>query len=277
MSIREKLQVSNRDWGMAIGSGLFVALFTVAAAMVGSGVSLAVGLSLASAVVTFWLLSAVRRISRAVETNHIQTRALLSVVATLEPSAPLPAMTSWAITPDVACLLCELILDRHPKVIVECGAGSSTVVNARMLQRLGEGGKVYAIESYEGSIAAARALIRRHGLESHVELIHAPLREQELGGYRHNWYDVKALPDIADIDILFVDGPAQYGQPDAILARYGALPHFISRMRKGAVVVLDDASRATEREMARRWAQDYGVEVESLDGFARGVILLHVR
>jgi predicted O-methyltransferase YrrM len=186
-------------------------------------------------------------------------------------------MTSWAITPDVARLLCELILDRHPKVIVECGAGSSTLINAGMLRRLNEGGKVYAIESYEGSVEAVRGAVKRHGLESYVELIEAPLREQTLGNYKHDWYDADLLPDISDIDILFVDGPPQYGKSDTVLARYGALPFFISRMRKGSVVVLDDGARPTERETARRWAAEYGVEMEVLEGFAKGVILLHVQ
>src|SRR5690606_18547556 len=89
--------------------------------------------------------------------------------------------------------------------------------------------------------------IRRHGLGATVEVRHAPLVAR--------WYEASVFADIDTIDLLIVDGPpATTGQ----LARYPALPLLAERLSPGAVVVLDDAERDAEAEIARRWCEEFG-------------------
>ena len=101
-----------------------------------------------------------------------QNRTAIGLLAFLEPRAPLPPLAGWAIRPDAAQLLLEAILDRRPRIVVECGSGASTVLIAYALERLGAG-EVIALEHDEAHCAQTRRALERHGLQDRARAVHA--------------------------------------------------------------------------------------------------------
>ena len=67
------------------------------------------------------------------------------------------------------------------------------------------------------------------------------------------WFDTSGVPELSDIDVLFVDGPVG---GTSHRARYPAFPVFADRLAPGALVVLDDTDRPHEREIFRQWLSE---------------------
>ncbi|GLW09942.1 hypothetical protein Misp01_50710 [Microtetraspora sp. NBRC 13810] len=178
-----------------------------------------------------------------------QVEALVDLRALLSPRAPMPRLRGWAASPDVLRLLVERVAIDRPKLIVECGSGASTVWLGYAVERFG-GGRVVALEHDERYARASRDLITAHGLESVVEVRHAPLTDWR----SFPWYDQAALDDLSDIGLLFIDGPPMNTGHQA---RYPAVPLLLPRCAADALIVLDDARRAEEREVADRWLREF--------------------
>jgi len=183
--------------------------------------------------------------------TYTQIEALLHVIRVTDPVAPLPAMRSWAASPDLLRELVSRILAERPRDVVEASSGVSTIVIAYCLKRLG-GGKVRSLEHEPVYAARTRQLIAEHGLEAFAEVIDAPLVSQPIGDARMRWYDISKAVLPAAIDLLVVDGPPDTSGPQA---RYPALPLLKDRLAPDALVVLDDGAREDERAIAKRWAQ----------------------
>ncbi|GII86701.1 hypothetical protein Ssi03_46910 [Sphaerisporangium siamense] len=192
-------------------------------------------------------------LSGAVRQNYAQLEALVDVRALLQPRAPLPRLRGWAASPDVLRLLVERVAVDHPKIIVECGSGASSVWLGYAVQRFG-GGRVIALEHDERFAGSSRDLVIAHGLQDVVEIRHAPLTSWRDGDEVIPWYDTRALDDLTDIGLVFVDGPPGATAP---LARYPALPALLPRCAPDAWFVLDDGARAAEREIADRWLAEF--------------------
>ncbi len=182
-----------------------------------------------------------------------QQRAFAGLLTALQPRAPLPRLADWAISPDLAQLLVETVLDVRPRVVLECGSGASTVLVAYALERAG-GGEVIAIEHDARTAEHTRQALRRHGLEGRARVVEAPLQNLTLGEHVFRWYDVGALAALPTAELLFVDGPPGHV---ARLGRYPAVPLLWKRLAPTAVVILDDAARADERTIAERWSTEF--------------------
>ncbi|MFC4533917.1 class I SAM-dependent methyltransferase [Sphaerisporangium dianthi] len=199
-------------------------------------------------------------LARAARRDYAQLEALIDVRALLEPRAPLPRLRGWAASPDVLRLLIERVAADHPKIIVECGSGASSVWLGYAVQRFG-GGRIVALEHDERFAEASRDLVAAHGLQDVVEVRHAPLTPWTAGGETFPWYDTRAVDDLNGVGLVFVDGPPGAVAP---LARYPALPVLLPRCAEGAWFVMDDTDRPGEREAADRWLTEH----PELTGFA---------
>lgn len=74
------------------------------------------------------------------------------------------------------------------------------------------------------------------------------------GGRRAPWYDLSAVDRQARYDLILVDGPPAWkGDP---LARLPALYELRSQLSDKGVLLLDDAARPGESEIARQWQRD---------------------
>ncbi|MGH1561494.1 O-methyltransferase [Mumia sp. DW29H23] len=168
--------------------------------------------------------------------------------------ATLPELGGWAVNPWAMIVMLDLVRSGQVSTILECGSGSSTVWFATALADRGGEGRVIALESSPEFAAATREELRRRGLDGRAEVVDAPLVPTR-GETRRSqpWFDLAALPDVAEVDLLFVDGPPGNTSADA---RYPAFPALADRLRDGAVVVLDDTDRVDEAYVVERWSRE---------------------
>jgi predicted O-methyltransferase YrrM len=182
------------------------------------------------------------------DADAAQVQPLLELRARLPTRHPLPAMREFAIAPDFALLLTELIAIEQPELVVETGSGVSTLVIGYALEKLGRG-RVVALEHDPIYAARTRADIERHGLAAFASVVDAPLEPIAIGGERHRWYSLHALDGLDPIDLVLDDGPPRYlGR----MLRYASLPTLAPRLSSRAVFVVDVIAEE-ERAILPRW------------------------
>lgn len=181
-----------------------------------------------------------------------QVEAIVQLFNRVTPRAPMPPTGGWALDASGVLALIDLVEKHRPQTILELGSGTSSVWMGYALETLGEGA-VISVDHDQRYAEITRAQIAKHGLESHVEVRLAPLRSVDIPGHDAQWYDDSKFGDIKDIDLLVIDGPPQ---STGDYARYPALPLLIEKFANHAHIVLDDASRADEQAIARRWCEE---------------------
>ena len=144
------------------------------------------------------------------------------------------------------------VAERRPEVVVQCGSGDSTVWLGYGLEWFG--GRLVALEHDAQYATATRGLVDEHGLGGRVEVRHAPLEPWRRGELQWPWYARGALSGVADVGLVFVDGPPGVTAP---LARYPAVPILLPYGTDDVVFVLDDADRPDERELSDRWLTEF--------------------
>jgi predicted O-methyltransferase YrrM len=182
-----------------------------------------------------------------------QIESMFSIVEFIKPKFPLPEMREWAVSPDLAKILLDIILEKKPQVILETGSGTSTLIIAYALQKNGSG-KIFSLENNEKYAEKTRENISKHGLEDFVEVVYAPLKELPIKGKTWQWYDTSILPEIKTIDLLIVDGPKRTLQP---MSRYPAMPLVFDKLTDRAIVVLDDFNTDEEKAMVNLWVKEF--------------------
>jgi predicted O-methyltransferase YrrM len=180
----------------------------------------------------------------------------------------------FTITGEEAAFLFHLVRRHRPRLVLELGSGSSTVLFAAALRANG-GGRVISIEHDDEHIERTRTMLKHADLLDRVELVLAPLVDLALNGRTFQWYDLgsklASLPE--KIDFLFVDGPPGKVQT---LSRFPALPMLASHLSPRAIVVVDDGAREDEMKMVEMWGKMDGVgfETERLDFLPHAPTLL---
>lgn len=162
------------------------------------------------------------------------------------PRDALPALGSWKADVGLLKLVSAHIATNRPETMVEFGAGASTLIAARALQRNG-GGRLFSFEQHEDFVEATRAWLADYGLEADIRA--APLAPS--GRWPGLWYQHGPLPE--RIDLLLIDGPPWTIHP---MTR-GAAESLFDRIPVGGTVMLDDAARPGERLVARRWRKHW--------------------
>lgn len=163
------------------------------------------------------------------------------------PADALPNLGSWKADVGLLHGLVDLIAERRPRVMVELGAGASTLVAAKALAQSG-GGRLISFDQHADFVLETRSWLADHQAEA--ELRHAPLASPT-GLWRDIWYDLGSLPE--NIDLLLIDGPPWTIDPTI---RAGA-DRLFDRMAPGGLVLLDDAARPGERIVAAQWRRDW--------------------
>jgi predicted O-methyltransferase YrrM len=166
--------------------------------------------------------------------------------------AAAPLFGTWAAEGDFAGMVARAV-EASPGLVVECGSGSTTIVIADRLRRAGSGRLVSLEHDSAFADSTARSLAAA-GLADVAVVVHAPLREQQVGERVVEWYDRSTVEDAIDdvIDVLVVDGPPQV----APWARWAALPVLHRRLADNFTVLLDDGrTRATLRAV-RAWLDE---------------------
>jgi len=190
----------------------------------------------------------VRRIAKEIEAasreNYRQGEFYSQLLRLLDLEAPIPSTRSWAASPDVLLTLLHHAKQSNPKTILDLGSGMSTLV----LAKSAPAAKVISIDNSAEFAQKTREMLAVHGIVN-AEVRVAPLKTHASGV---DWYDVSQLADISDIDLLFVDGPPGSKNDRA---RHPALTECLSKLSPRAVVVIDDAGRDGEKDMAQEFAK----------------------
>jgi len=182
-----------------------------------------------------------------------QEQALASIYGLISLRSPLPVMGEWAASPDFLQIISEIILDRKPETIVECGSGVSTVVAGYLLEK-NERGRIFSLENKNNFYKKNNYLIARHNLQKYVSIVHAPLVECKVSDNSYEWYDATQIADLESIDVLIVDGPAGN--------RYPVLPLLFNQLSDNVFVIIDDCKREKDGENVLRWLAEFPFEAE---------------
>src|SRR3982751_5697424 len=119
--------------------------------------------------------------------TYRQIEALLMLSRCLPLRHPLPPMRGAAVSPGLALLLYELVHTHEPALVVELGAGVSTLVLGYALGSVGSG-RLIAFEHDVAQAQHTADLVRRHRLEHQVQVVHAGLQETHVAGEPWQWY-----------------------------------------------------------------------------------------
>jgi Methyltransferase domain len=150
------------------------------------------------------------------------------------PYDALPYLGSWKADVGLLALLVDHIFAHKPKLVVEFGAGASTLVLARALKKAG-GGRLISFDQHADFIDATRGWLADYGLTADL---HAVALRPSPGGWPGLWYDHGPLPD--GIDLMVVDGPNWSIHPFT----RGAAASLFGHISPGGTIMLDDAARS---------------------------------
>lgn len=181
-----------------------------------------------------------------------QLQAFHDLTALLNLPRPLPLLRGWAGSPDFLLHIAQHALNEKPGIIMECGAGASTIVLARCCQMSGKG-RVHSLEHDPHYAALTRVRLSEQGLETWATVVDAPMEEKQ--GFGQAWYALGNLKlDPVSCEMLVIDGPPWRTAP---LARYPTLALLQNWLAPSCVVFLDDAARPEEQEILQRWRREF--------------------
>lgn len=277
---RTLLELHERDrTHLAVPALLGVSTAIATRRPLGGTRSLALGGLVAAAsgwgVVTSHVLTRELRIDARAATAEAyrQSEALAGLYARLRGEAPLPPMRDWALSPDAAAVIVDAVTELRPRTVVELGSGTSTFLLA-LLARSGSPERILSVDHDAVYLGRTAERLAGAGLDDHVELVHAPLRQVTVEGVTGDWYDVDAVPAPDRVDLLLVDGPPYtFGAT----VRHPALGWYADRLSPDGVVILDDADRPGEREILRRWRADHDDLVITVLQTEKGTAVVHHR
>lgn len=134
--------------------------------------------------------------------------------------------------------------------VLECGSGLSTVLVGAALQ--GSGRNLWSLEHLPPWAERLNALLRRFRIAT-VRLCVAPLRDH--GGF--DWYSPPLEDMPAQFALVLCDGPPAQTRG----GRYGLVPVMGERIRGRCTILLDDAVRTEEQQIARQWSALLGTQL----------------
>lgn len=161
-------------------------------------------------------------------------------------------MTGWAATPELAVTVLRQIIFHKPKTIVELGSGVTTLINGYALETYSPDGILISLEHSREYAEITRKEVGHHGLNAHVNLLFAPLKDLELNGESFKWYDLTNFNPESKIDLLIIDGPPV---STVEFARYPALPLFSDYLAINCKIIIHDTKREEEAKIVDRWQQ----------------------
>ena len=149
-------------------------------------------------------------------------------------------MRGWAMSPDAMAWILADFQQRDQPMVVEFGAGQSTVILAAAIKH--RGGLLYSVEHDEAYMNHIRKQLDACGLDAFVRFILAPLSESPCDPVIRS-YDPQFLPEVK-VDLALVDGPPITNGP---LARLLPLRWCLNHLSSDGAIFLDDSSRNAEQ------------------------------
>jgi len=138
--------------------------------------------------------------------------------------------------------------------ILECGSGLTTIVVGVLARRMGV--EHWVLEHDARWAGKVSSVLSEYKLDE-VRLVTKPLKDYG----EFVWYDppMEMLPDA--IRVVVCDGPPSRTRG----GRYGLVPVTKSRMQKGCTILLDDAGRVNEQDIAELWQHELDATIVNAD------------
>jgi hypothetical protein len=134
--------------------------------------------------------------------------------------------------------------------VLECGSGLTTVLTGLLAGRRGV--ETWSLEHIPDWRARVMSTLAQFDiLHSHV----SPVEMRNYNGFA--WYDAPLGDLPKEFQLVICDGPPG----ETLGGRYGLLPVMGPRLPAGSVILFDDANRAGEAEVLRRWTSEAKIEV----------------
>lgn len=181
-------------------------------------------------------------------------QALNELTKLIPLRAPLPAMSGWAATPELAIQVFKTIQAEKPKIIAELGSGVTTVVSAYALEKFNPEGKILSFDHESNFASKTKRELELHQLQDYVQLHTTPLIKRTLNSGNFKWYDIDTGEIHQNIDLLIIDGPPLETVKNA---RYPALPVLYSNLSDHATIIMHDTNRNNEAKTIKRWLTEY--------------------
>ena len=174
------------------------------------------------------------------------------------------SLDGWALDGETITFLWERLQQEQPKIIIECGAGVSTLVFAKSLDGYSSSGSLLSVEQNLWVKKAVETRLQDCGLEQRVSVMHSPVSRG--GEYQIDPNQLRAHLGSKKVDWVVIDGPAG---PDG--CRASTLPSLAQFCRPGARWFLDDAYRDGELEVLNQWTGLTGVVVDGIYPIGKGL------
>ncbi|MCA9365082.1 MAG: class I SAM-dependent methyltransferase, partial [Candidatus Moranbacteria bacterium] len=179
----------------------------------------------------------------------------------------------WAISEDILYDVLQFCLLKEPKVVLDLGSGTSTIVlgeYAKRMKRKGVDVKIISVDSNKEWLEDTKSLLIKIHSEDHVKLVYAPIVQTKHGHY----YDPEKIIEILEekIECIVVDGPPGSTQEQA---RYPVMPFFENMISKDGVIFLDDGKRKDEKEIVERWLENFPEWKSEYRKYMKGGFILY--
>lgn len=193
-----------------------------------------------------------------------------------------PPLSRWTLDAGAIRHLERRLAGIQPRVIVECGAGVSTLVLAAYCRASSATGglathRTFSLEQDGREARRVAAELRSRELDAYATVLHAPLVSRSRSGFQILSYDVRGSGLFSALggaraDFLLVDGPAG---PDA--TRLDTLPDLRSICSEKTFWMLDDALRWGDLQMLRLWMAVALVERVRICQVGKGIAEGYIR
>lgn len=210
---------------------------------------------------------------QAEESEHLQYKyQCISELNTLLPiRSPLPPMTGWAATPELAITVLKHIRLKKPSLIVELGSGVTTLVSAYSLEKYYPEGEIISLDHDSEYANITRNELNHHELSKYVDIRTATLKDTDVNGRKHKWYDTDTCKFDKSIDLLIIDGPPVKTES---FARYPALPVLEKFLSNTCTVILHDTNRKEESDIVKKWLKEHPAFKASVKLTDKGITVL---
>ena len=173
----------------------------------------------------------------------------------------------WSLDDETITFLWDSLRHDKPRVILECGAGVSTMILAIYAslasKKYGGDYLIISLEQNHEVKVQVEERLKKNNLKHWVKLIYAPLDGKEM--YRFDDFSEKSLSKIK-VDWMLIDGPS--GSPHC---RCAVLPVLLKYCHGGTRWFLDDAFREGELDVLQRWQNIPGIRVEGIYPIGKGL------
>ena len=183
----------------------------------------------------------------------------------LRPLISVTQRGGWALDAATLDLVWNRLVQEQPKTVLECGAGTSTVMFAKYASMIGgENVRIVALEQDAETKSQVEHQLAQGGGNASIRILHSPLSPRS--EYQFDRPEMRHLTQPEGADWIFIDGPAG---PDG--CRTHTLQVLAQYSRAGATWFLDDAFRDGELETLRVWSKTRGLTVEGIYPIGKGL------